>query len=103
MTDTLAYYDENADSFFAETADVDMSALHERFLAYLQPCGLILDAGCGSGRDAKAFLLRKYRVVAFDASPRLAELASHHLGQPVAVKTFADVNAQEHYDGIRCV
>ncbi|SBT08882.1 Type III restriction protein res subunit [Candidatus Accumulibacter aalborgensis] len=100
MTDTLAYYDENADSFFAETADVDMSALHERFLAYLQPCGLILDAGCGSGRDAKAFLLRKYRVVAFDASPRLAELASHHLGQPVAVKTFADVNAQEHYDGI---
>ena len=35
MTDTLAYYDENADSFFAETADVDMAALHERFLAYL--------------------------------------------------------------------
>jgi SAM-dependent methyltransferase len=100
MTNTLAYYEENAARFFAETANVDMSALHARFLAHVVPGGLILDAGCGSGRDAKAFLLRNYRIVAFDASPRLAELAARHLEQPVAVKTFADVSEEELYDGI---
>ena len=100
MTTTLVYYEENAARFFAETANVDMSALHARFLAHVVPGGLILDAGCGSGRDAKAFLLRNYRIVAFDASPRLAELAARHLEQPVAVKTFADVSEEALYDGI---
>ena len=100
MTTTLVYYEENAARFFAETANVDMSALHARFLAHVVPGGLILDAGCGSGRDAKAFLLRNYRIVAFDASPRLAELAARHLEQPVAVRTFADVSEEDLYDGI---
>ena len=35
----------------------------------------ILDAGCGSGRDAKAFAALGHRVTAFDASPELAALA----------------------------
>ncbi len=43
---------------------------------------MILDAGCGSGRDAKAFLERGYTVSAFDASPVLARLATVHTGLP---------------------
>jgi len=100
MIDTLAYYDENALEFFAETANVDMAALHQRFLAHIQPGGLILDAGCGSGRDSKAFLSSGFSVVAFDASPELAKLASQHLDQAVAVRTFADVVERAAYDGI---
>ncbi len=100
MTETLAYYDRHAVTFFAQTANVDMSALHERFLMHIQPGGLVLDAGCGSGRDAKAFLERGYRVAAFDASPRLAQLASEYLGQTVAAHTFADITKQSFYDGI---
>lgn len=100
MTDTLAYYNKNAVAFFAQTANVDMTALHDRFLAHIQPGGLILDAGCGSGRDARAFLLRGYQVVAFDASPRLAQLAEEYLGQPVAVQTFSDIAEHDHYDGV---
>ncbi len=100
MTDTPAYYDQHAVTFFAQTADVDMSALHERFLVHIQPGGFVLDAGCGSGRDAKAFLERGYRVAAFDASPRLAQLASEYLGQAVAVHTFIDVAERDCYDGI---
>lgn len=72
MTDTLAYYDRHAVTFFGLTANVDMTALHERFLSHIPPGGYVLDAGCGSGRDAKAFLVSGYRVAAFDASPRLA-------------------------------
>jgi 2-polyprenyl-3-methyl-5-hydroxy-6-metoxy-1,4-benzoquinol methylase len=88
MTDTHAYYDQHAVTFFAQTVNVDMSALLERFLSHIQPGGMVLDAGCGSGRDAKAFLARGYRVAAFDASPCLAQLASEYLGQAVAMHTF---------------
>ena len=100
MTDTLAFYDSNAASFFAETSKLDMSALHRTFLAQVEAGGLILDAGCGSGRDARAFLAHGYRVVAFDASPALARLAAQHLHQEVTVRTFADVVEEACYDGI---
>ncbi|MCV2366966.1 DUF3427 domain-containing protein [Roseateles oligotrophus] len=100
MTKTLNYYDDNADSFFASTVDVDMSALRERFLARLQPGASILDAGCGSGRDAKAFAAQGFLVAAFDASPALAALASQHIGIEVETQTFADVDEVARYDGI---
>lgn len=97
---TLQYYNKNAAKFFQQTVDVDMSALHERFLRCVPAGGTILDAGCGSGRDGKAFLAQGYRVVAFDASPELAVLATEFLGQPVAVRTFAEVDEVDAYDGI---
>ena len=36
----------------------------------------------------------------FDASPELARLAGEHVGQPVAVRTFAEVSERDAYDGI---
>lgn len=77
-----------------------MSALHDRFLNAIPEGGIILDAGCGSGRDAKAFKDRGYRIVAFDASSELAAMAGEFLGQPVSVRTFADIDEVALYDGI---
>ena len=100
MNNTLDYYNDNADGFFTSTVGVDMGALHQRFLAGLQPGGSILDAGCGSGRDAKAFAEQGFLVAAFDASPALAALASEHSGMAVAVRTFSEVSEIASYDGI---
>ncbi|WP_093390743.1 DUF3427 domain-containing protein [Rugamonas rubra] len=100
MTSTLAYYNQHADSFFANTVQVDMSALHDRFLSSINPGGVVLDAGCGSGRDAKAFLSRGFRVSAFDASEELAQLAEKHAGIDISVRSFLDVQEQSCYDGI---
>jgi 2-polyprenyl-3-methyl-5-hydroxy-6-metoxy-1,4-benzoquinol methylase len=97
---TQNYYDQNADTFFAETVSLDMSALYERFLPHVPAGGHILDAGCGSGRDAKTFRDDGYRVTAFDASRALAERASVLLGQTVAVRSFTDVHEVAVYDGI---
>lgn len=99
---TVDYYSQGASGFFAATANVDMAALHERFLASLPGGARILDAGCGSGRDAKAFAERGYAVVAFDASPELARLASAHCGFEVQVKTFEAIDEVDAYDGIWC-
>jgi len=96
------YYRQNAEPFFSSTVAVDMTPLHERFLATLPAGASVLDAGCGSGRDAKAFAERGYAVTAFDASPELARLASAHCGFDVATRTFDDVDEVDAYDGIWC-
>ena len=100
MPDTIAYYNDNAEAFFSDTAGVDMADLHRRFLQTIPEGGLILDAGCGSGRDSKAFLGLQYRVRAFDASPELAKKATEHIGQTVSTQTFDDVSEVACYDGV---
>lgn len=96
------YYQQHAERFFTETLTVDMSALYQPFVAHLKPGVCILDAGCGSGRDAKVFHEMGYDVEAFDASAELVELARQHSGLPVEQKRFEDVTDVERYDGIWC-
>jgi len=71
----MDYYDDNADSYVKSTLRVDMQPLYERFLPLLPAQAHILDAGCGSGRDAKCFIQNGYQVTAFDASVKIAALA----------------------------
>ncbi|WP_144884398.1 class I SAM-dependent methyltransferase [Leclercia adecarboxylata] len=99
---TLKYYQDNAQTFFDGTVNVDMSSLYEAFTQHLAPGARVLDAGCGSGRDAKAFQEMGYQVEAFDASPAMVELAREHTGLPVKVMSFADVDWKEEFDGIWC-
>ena len=100
MSSTIRYYDNNTVGFIESTLDVDMSELHDRFLAEITEGGLILDAGCGSGRDSKAFLGRGYRICAFDASTMMARAAEELLGQRVDVRRMEDVRELDCYDGI---
>ncbi|MNB82238.1 Malonyl-[acyl-carrier protein] O-methyltransferase [compost metagenome] len=99
---TLKYYQDNAQTFFDGTVNVDMSSLYETFTRHLAPGARVLDAGCGSGRDAKAFQEMGYQVDAFDASPAMVELAREHTGLPVQLMAFADVDWKEEFDGIWC-
>lgn len=99
---TLKYYQDNAQIFFDGTVNVDMSSLYEAFTRHLAPGARVLDAGCGSGRDAKAFQEMGYQVEAFDASPAMVDLAREHTGLPVKVMTFAEVDWKEKFDGIWC-
>ncbi|PXW20991.1 class I SAM-dependent methyltransferase [Pantoea sp. JKS000250] len=96
------YYRQNAQRFFTDTASVDMSALYPPFVNCLPPGARILDAGCGSGRDVKAFSEMGFDVEAFDASVELVELARQLSGKPVAQMRFQDVDMVERYDGIWC-
>jgi len=79
-----------------------MSALYAEFLPHVAQKGHILDAGCGSARDAMYFKQQGFTVSAFDASAKLAELASSYLQQPVEIKTFQELKCVNQYDGIWC-
>jgi SAM-dependent methyltransferase len=77
-----------------------MAPLYTRFLARIPAGGHILDAGCGSGRDALAFRKLGYAVIAFEASPTLARLASNYCGLQVEVRRFQEIEWQDAFDGI---
>jgi len=100
MSQSVAFYNAHAQQFIDETLHVDMSALYDAFLPHLPENAHILDAGCGSGRDCREFLAYGYRVTAFDASEKWADLASKAISHPVAVRTFNQVSEFHAYDGV---
>jgi SAM-dependent methyltransferase len=99
---SIDYYEREADEYIHRTLHVDMTPIYARFLARLPAGGFILDAGCGSGRDARAFLDRGYHVAAFDASPRMASHATSLTKMDVPSMTFADIRWKNRFDGIWC-
>ena len=76
----IEYYNINAEKFAERTVSVDFEATQTRFLNKLSPGALILDFGCGSGRDTRYFLTNGYRVEATDGSPELCRMASEYTG-----------------------
>ena len=97
---TLDYYDQNAEGFAAGTLDVKFTAIQDRFLGYLAPGALILDFGCGSGRDSRYFLSRGYKVEACDGSEQMVKIAGKTAGIPVKQMLFDELCEVERYDGI---
>ncbi|SDT96852.1 DUF3427 domain-containing protein [Halopseudomonas salegens] len=100
MSSNKGYYNQNADQFIAATLNVDMLELHRAFLRHLPIGSHILDAGCGSGRDALAFKQQGYEISAFDASESMARHAGKLLQQEVEVKSFNDFEEPASYRGI---
>ena len=96
------YYNTRADKFIEDTVNVDMSSLHQRFDSYLPKGARVLDAGCGSGRDALAFMGMGYSVDAFDASLEMVKYASLLTELPVKQQTFEELKGVGLYDGIWC-
>ena len=94
------YYDKNADRFLNDTANLDMSGHYQRFLGYLDAGSSVLDAGCGSGRDALQFKDLGYKVSAFDASFEMVQAATKLTGLVVHQMTFEEMSLAQQYDGI---
>jgi SAM-dependent methyltransferase len=97
---TIDYYNANAQAFYQRTIEAVLSESWDIFLQHLPPKAHILDAGCGSGRDAKYFLKKGYKVTAFDASQEMVNLAAQETGLPVFHLCFADLAFQNEFDGV---
>lgn len=82
---SVEFYDINHEEFIQSTVGVDMSQLYEQFCTLLPADAKILDAGCGSGRDALYFKQSGFQVVAIDASAKMVQ----------ATQRFADVDCRQ--------
>lgn len=113
MDQTISYYEKNGKEFCRTTRDADMSSNRNRFLKLLEQKYFtqditvdgrsvihILDAGCGSGRDAKAFVDAGYQVTAVDASAQICGEAEKLLGQKVFCLRFEELEFSNKFDGI---
>ncbi len=97
---TAQYYETHSASFIAETAALDLSTLYPRFLQQVPDHGYILDAGCGSGRDSKAFKDMGYQVLAVDSCPAFVQQTQHFANVPTQQLKFEDFAFEACFDGI---
>ena len=100
MNETLSYYNTNTSSFVESTLSVKMTDAWKRFTSKLAPSSLILDFGCGSGRDTKYFLEHGFKVEAMDGSEELCKLASAYTGIQVKHMFFQDLCEVDKYNAI---
>ena len=100
MNLTKDYYKNNAEQFAKETVDADIGDVRERFLKHIPEGGTILDFGCGSGRDTKAFKDAGYDVHAIDGSEELCRMASEYSGVEVKCMDFFSFDEVDKYNGI---
>ena len=100
VSDTIKYYDKNADVFVAQTVKADVTGLYVPFLSKLPEGARILDAGSGSGRDTKAFRDMGHDVVAIDASEEMVKATRRLSFGPAIHSTFLNYANDDQFDGI---
>ncbi|MBR4164312.1 MAG: methyltransferase domain-containing protein [Solobacterium sp.] len=97
---TLNYYNTKSDLFVSTTKDLEFTDIQDGFLKFLNPGSLVLDFGCGSGRDSKYFLQKGYLVEAMDGSEEMVRIATEVAGIPVKHMLFQELDEENKYDGI---
>ncbi len=106
-TRTLGNYQERAEIFREGTRDHDVSQNIAALLRALAgpdgetPPRVILDLGCGPGRDLQAFTKLGHRAIGLDGTPRFVEMAKADSGCEVWHQDFLHLQLPDGYfDGI---
>lgn len=97
---SVEYYNINAEDFYHHTIGIDMNHAYEVFLPLLPKHAKILDAGCGTGRDAKYFLEKGYEITAFDASLEMVKRSTVLLQKPTLALHFEDMTFKNEFDAV---
>ncbi len=97
---TLDYYNQNAEEYCTGTAAADVSVLYAHFEPLLPPKALILDAGCGSGRDTRHFMQAGHTVTAMDGSAEMCRHAARLTGVPVQCMLFREIGYDAAFDAV---
>jgi len=100
---TLAHYDRNAEAFWSGTRDHDVSQNIEALLRYIEAAEpyVILDFGCGPGRDLKTLTSLGHRAIGLDGSARFVQMARANSGCEVWHQDFLALDLPAaHFDGV---
>jgi SAM-dependent methyltransferase len=100
---TLQHYDQHAESFWQGTRHHDVSQNIGALLQHIrgEPPYLILDLGCGPGRDLKAFTALGHVATGVEGSARFAAMARAYSGCTVWQQDFLQLDLPpRHFDGV---
>lgn len=93
-------YDPIARDYCEKTVSVDRIETRDRFVKFLREGDHILDAGCGSGCDTKAFLNMGFDVTAIDGSKEMVKFASSYTGWPIKHMMFEEMEFENEFDAL---
>ena len=100
LTDrTVAHYDASATSFEEGTRTHDVSQNTQAFLGAIEgpPPFVLLDLGCGPGRDLATFQSLGHEAVGLDGSARFVEMARAATGCQVLHQNFLTLSLPGGY------
>ncbi len=100
---TIAYYDSAAESFREGTRDHDVSQNIDALLAAIEgePPYVILDFGCGPGRDLRRFRALGHEAVGLDGSEAFVLMARAESGCEVLQQDFIALELPAaRFDGV---
>ncbi|MBU3916564.1 class I SAM-dependent methyltransferase [bacterium] len=86
------FYQENFQEYHNRTFQIDSAIFLDSFIQHVEDGSLVLDVGCGSGRDLLWLKEKGYRVLGFERSKGLAELARNTSGAEVVEGDFEKYN-----------
>lgn len=95
-------YESSAEEYAKNVSHLHPRAQGEKFQKMLPDHAMILDVGCGSGRDAKVFSERGLKVVGVDFSSKMIEVAKRTAPQAQFYEMdLEDLNfPKESFDGV---
>jgi SAM-dependent methyltransferase len=100
---TLEHYNRRAKEFWEGTRDHDVSQNIAALLRFIEsePPFMILDFGCGPGRDLKALAERGHIAVGLEGAPDTAAMARAHSGCEVWQQDFLKLDLPRgRFDGV---
>jgi len=100
---TLAHYDQRAEEFWSRTRDHDVRQNMDALLGAIEgsPPFVILDFGCGPGRDLKTFTALGHVAIGVEGSARLAAMARAYSGCEVLEQDFLKLDLPPaRFDGV---
>lgn len=100
---TLQHYDQRAEDFWQGTRGHDVSQNIAALLQHIEtaPPHVILDFGCGPGRDLQVFAALGHTAIGVEGSARFAAMARTYSGCTVWQQDFLKLDLPpQHFDGV---
>ena len=102
-TGTLEHYNQRAGDFRAGTRDHDVSQDITALLSHIEatPPYILLDLGCGPGRDLQTFTALGHIAIGLDGAAQFADMARADSGCEVWQQDFLKLDLPpERFDGV---
>lgn len=101
-TNTIHHYESSPQAFWEGTKDHDVSQNIDAFFRNLPKISsVVLDFGCGPGRDIKSLTKRGLKTIGLDGCPDFCQMAREYSKQDVWQQNFIHLDLpKNHFAGI---